>query len=105
MLAVGLKNFTQEVMKAKGPILVDFWSPDCAPCRALKPKLEQIEDTGVTVVTVNVNDETELTDHFKIESIPTLIVFKNGKPIQRKVGTKQKDLIEIVNTIGKNMFD
>lgn len=93
MNSVGLRNFTQEVMKSSVPVLVDFWSPSCGPCRALKPVLETVSNTGVKVVTLNIEDEPELAEHFKISVVPTLIVFKDGKPLKTTTGFQSKDQI------------
>ena len=97
VIPVGLANFTAEVLKAKEPVLVDFWASYCAPCRNLKPILVEVASEGVKVVTVDITEETELTAHFKIESLPTLVVFKDGKEGVRVTGLKRKhELLELV---------
>lgn len=98
MDAVGLKNFTEQVLNSPEPVLVDFWASYCGPCRALKPVLQEVAGTGVKVVTVDVTEEPELTSHYGVSSIPTLVVFKDGKPGERMVGFKKKeDLLQLVN--------
>jgi thioredoxin 1 len=96
VLPVSLANFTSEVMNAKEPVLVDFWAAYCAPCRNLKPVLAEVAKS-VKVVTVDITEEEELTKHFGVESIPTLVVFKDGKPGNRVVGIQSADkLLELV---------
>lgn len=97
MNAVGLKNFTTEVINSTEPVLVDFWAEFCAPCKALKPVLESVADEGVKVVTLDITQEEELTAHYGVSGIPTVILFKDGKPLSRVVGLKsKKDLLALV---------
>jgi len=99
MLNVGLANFTQEVIKAEGPVLVDFYSVTCGPCRMLKPVLAQVAEQGVKVVGVDIDDEPELTQHFGIQGVPTVIAFANGKAGQRVVGVKPaQDLLALASS-------
>jgi thioredoxin 1 len=98
MNAVGLKNFTEQVINSPEPVLVDFWASYCAPCRALKPILNEVSETGAKVVTVDITEEPELTAHYGITAIPTLVVFKDGKPGQRVIGVKKKDeLLQLIS--------
>ncbi|MBE5761361.1 MAG: thioredoxin [Clostridiales bacterium] len=90
-------NFDQEVIKSDIPVLLDFWAVWCGPCRMIAPILEQIanENEGkVKIGKVNVDEEPELAASFGIASIPTLIVFKDGKPVQAAVGVRPKAQIE-----------
>lgn len=93
-------NFSQEVLHAEKPVLVDFWASWCGPCMALAPTIDAIanEQSTVTVGKVNVDDEPELARQYRIMSIPTLILFKNGEPVRREVGGKSKG--EILQMIG-----
>ncbi len=86
-------NFDERFTKVQGPILVDFWAAWCAPCKMIAPSLEQIaeEMAGVAhVAKVNVDDNGDLANRFGIRSIPTLVVFKQGKMVDQVVGAAPK---------------
>jgi thioredoxin 1 len=88
-------DFEQEVLKSKGLVLVDFWAVWCGPCRLIAPIVEEVSKGGsVKVVKVNVDENKNLAAKFKIFSIPTLILFKNGKPVESKVGVMSKSQLE-----------
>ncbi len=90
------KNFDQEVVKSALPVLVDFWAEWCGPCRALTPVIDEIakELSGkIKVGKVNVDEAQDLAAQFNIMSIPTLLVFKGGKPVDMIVGAVPKDQI------------
>lgn len=87
-------NFDSAVTSASTPVLVDFWAPWCGPCKALAPILDQLasELAGkVSVCKVNVDDASEIAGKFNIRSIPTLLVFKDGKVVDQMVGLASKD--------------
>ncbi len=87
-------NFEKEVLGSDIPVLVDFWATWCGPCRMLGPVIEEIakENEGrVKVGKVNVDEEPELSAQFRISSIPTVIVFKNGKAVDTMVGFRPKE--------------
>ena len=88
-------NFTQEVLAAKEPVLLDFWASWCAPCRMLSPVVDQIaeETSGIKVGKVNVDEQPELASKFGVMSIPTLVVMKDGKAVQQFVGVRPKAAI------------
>lgn len=93
-------NFDQEVLMSDRPVLVDFWASWCAPCRGLAPTIDEIarEQEQVKVGKVNVDEEPELAQRYRIMSIPTLIFFKDGELVQREAGGKSKG--EILEMIG-----
>ena len=81
------KVFEKEVLKSKDPVLVDFWAPWCGPCRLLGPSVEELSKSGkIKVVKVNVDNNQELASKYGVSSIPTLILFKHGKPFEGKIG-------------------
>ena len=93
-------NFNQQIKK--GVILVDFWASWCAPCKLMAPVLNDVADQlpdGTSVGKVNVEKATVVSSKYNIRSIPTLILFKDGKEINRFVGIKSRDfLIKEINT-------
>lgn len=94
-LKITKDNFQAEVLEAKETVLVDFWASWCGPCKMIGPIIDQIADerTDVKVCKVNVDDEQELAVQFKVMSIPTLLVFKNGKVVNQSLGAKPKAAI------------
>lgn len=88
-------NFEEEVLKAKEPVLVDFWATWCGPCRMLSPLVEQVasEAEGFKVGAVDVDENGELAQKYGVSAIPTLIVFENGAPVRQSVGFIPKDQI------------
>jgi thioredoxin 1 len=95
-------NFEQEVMKSAVPVLVDFWAPWCAPCRAIAPMLEQVAaeyEGKVRIGKINVDEEGELAMQYGVSGIPTLILFKGGKVDKQHTGALSKD--QLVNSLLK----
>ena len=95
VITLTIENFENEVLKSDRPVLVDFWASWCGPCRMLSPIVDEIanERTDVKVGKLNVDEQEELAAKFGIMSIPTLIVFKNGKPVRQGVGVQPKAAI------------
>ncbi len=97
ILELNDSTFESEVLKSESPVLVDFWAPWCGPCRILAPVVEEIANsyTGrIKVGKLNVDDNQETTMQYSIRSIPTLILFKNGKPLDQIIGAVPKSEIE-----------
>ena len=89
---VNRNNFNQEVLNSDKPVLMDFWAPWCGPCRMVGPLVEEIakERSDIKVVKINVDEEQELAMQFRVMSIPTLVVMKNGKIVNQAVGARPK---------------
>ena len=94
------QNFNEEVLGTKGTILVDFYADWCAPCKMMAPIVEEISNERLDIVVgkVNIDDNMQIAHNFKIVSIPTLIVFKDGEEHKRIVGYVSKD--ELVSELG-----
>ena len=90
-------NFEAEVLQSEVPVLVDFWATWCGPCRQLAPVIEQLaeENAGsIKVGKVDVDQNQQAAMRFQIEALPTLIVFKNGEPVQRMMGAQPKSRLQ-----------
>jgi len=86
-------SFSNDVLSSSTPVLVDFWATWCGPCKMIAPVLEEIagEKAGeLTIAKLDVDANPETMRNFGVQSIPTLILFKNGEPVKRMVGAKGK---------------
>jgi thioredoxin 1 len=91
------ENFESEVLKSPIPVLIDFWADWCGPCRMIGPIIDRLAaeyEGRIKVGKIDVDKETALSDRHGIVSIPTLVVYKDGSPVQQKVGAASKQDIE-----------
>ena len=97
------EEFKKEVINKKEVILVDFFATWCPPCQMLTPILEKISESraGYNIKKVNVDNNQELAIKYEIEAVPTMVIFKNGKPVNKLVG--YNDEIKIIEEISKYM--
>ena len=94
-ITVTKDTFEREVLQAEQTVLVDFFATWCGPCKMIAPIVKQIADEGkAKVCKIDVDEQPELAIRFGVDSIPTLLIFKNGAPVNRAVGYRSKDQLE-----------
>ncbi len=97
VLTVTADNFETEVIKSDQPVLVDFWAEWCGPCRMVGPVIDELAgqyNGKVKVGKLNVDDQGELASRFRVMSIPTIMLFKNGEVVEKVVGARSKEDFE-----------
>ena len=95
-IVITSENFDRTVMQSEKTVLIDFWAGWCGPCRMLAPIIDEIAEEyadAVTVGKINVDEQPQLAAAFGVESIPTLIAFKNGVPLGALVGLQTKESV------------
>lgn len=95
-IVITYENFDRTVMQSEKTVLIDFWAGWCGPCRMLAPIIDEIAEEyadSVTVGKINVDEQPQLAAAFGVESIPTLIAFKNGVPLGALVGLQTKESV------------
>lgn len=92
-------NF-DSVVGGEKPVIVDFWAEWCGPCRMMAPVIEEISDEHEDIVVgkLNVDDEGDIANRYQVSAIPTVILFKDGKPVATSIGFKQKE--ELIKALG-----
>lgn len=93
---INQNNFDEQVAQSSSPVLVDFWAAWCGPCAMLSPVVEELaqEHPEIAFGKVNVDEAPELAQKFQVSAIPTLVLFKDGKPVDASVGVKSKAELE-----------
>ena len=100
ILKITKDNFQKEVIESEKPVLIDFWAEWCGPCRMLSPIVDEIaeERSDIKIGKINVDEEGELAAAFRIMSIPTLVVVKDGKVVKQAMGARPK--AEVLSLLG-----
>lgn len=97
MIQISESNFDEVVGQATGPVLVDYWAEWCGPCKMIDPILHELADEygeRLTIAKVNIDENAQLANRFKIRGIPTLMLFRDGEPQGTKVGAVTKSALK-----------
>jgi thioredoxin 1 len=95
--AVTEQSFEEEVLQSEKPVIVDFWAEWCGPCHAVAPVLDRIVDErngDLKLVKVNIDEQPALSQRYGVQSIPTMILFKDGEPAAAAIGAQPKPALE-----------
>ena len=90
-------EFEEEVINSSQPVLIDFWAPWCGPCKMLSPILDELSEEmkdKIKIVKMNIDDNPETPSKFGVRSIPSLMIFENGKQVESKLGMHPKKSLE-----------
>lgn len=100
---VNAESFEAEVLNSKLPVIADFYSDSCVPCKRLSPVLAKIEEQyadSINVAKININFDAELAEEYEVQSAPTLIFFKDGRETERLIGAvKKSEITEIIEKL------
>jgi len=95
--AVTDASFDADVLKSDKPVLVDFWADWCGPCKMIAPSLEEISDElaeKVTIAKMDITENPEIPSQIGVQSIPLMVLFKDGKPVAQKLGAAPKNALK-----------
>lgn len=93
LITITTDNFESEVLKAEVPVMVDFWASWCGPCKMVSPLIDELADEfagKAKVGKINVDEQMELAERYKVMTIPTIMIFKNGEIVDKSVGARSK---------------